>query len=133
MMPWREAYWPVRIEARFGEHSGVGWNAFSNIAPSCARRSMCGVFMYGWPEAPVSSKRRSSIRMTMRLGFLATMVSFLAGTAVGSTAYRIRHLAQGEAQATTRSGDGHREPRLAAIGLVDDQAPGEERRASATA
>jgi hypothetical protein len=24
MMPWRLAYWPVRIEARLGEHSGVG-------------------------------------------------------------------------------------------------------------
>ena len=32
---------------------------------------MCGVFMYGWPEALVSSKRRSSIRITIRLGFLA--------------------------------------------------------------
>src|SRR5262245_4644660 len=72
MMPWRLAYWPVRIEARLGEHSGVVWNAFTHCAPSCARRSMCGVFMYGCPEAPVSSKRRSSIRMTSRLGFIAT-------------------------------------------------------------
>jgi hypothetical protein len=43
MMPWREAYWPVRIEARFGEHSGVVWKAFSKSAPSRARRSMFGV------------------------------------------------------------------------------------------
>ena len=27
MMPWRLAYWPVRIEARLGEQSGVVWNA----------------------------------------------------------------------------------------------------------
>ena len=34
MMPWRLAYWPVRIEARLGEQSGVVWNAALNIAPS---------------------------------------------------------------------------------------------------
>ena len=45
MMPWRDAYCPVTMQARFGEHSGVVWNAFANIAPSCARRSMFGVFM----------------------------------------------------------------------------------------
>src|SRR6185503_9745193 len=72
MMPWRLAYWPVRIDARLGEHSGVVWKAFANCAPSCASRSMCGVFMYGCPEAPVSSKRRSSMRMTRRLGFMAS-------------------------------------------------------------
>ena len=27
MMPWRLAYWPVRIEARLGEQSGVVWKA----------------------------------------------------------------------------------------------------------
>ena len=69
----REEYCPVRIEARFGEHSGVVWKALRNVAPSAARRSMCGVFMYGWPEAPVSSKRRSSIRMTMRFGLAGRM------------------------------------------------------------
>src|SRR5512146_297150 len=74
MMPWREAYWPVRIEARLGEQSGVVWNALSNWAPSRARRSMCGVFMYGCPEAPVSSKRRSSTRITIRLGFISSSV-----------------------------------------------------------
>ena len=31
---------------------------------------MFGVFMYGCPDAPVSSKRRSSTRMTIRLGFI---------------------------------------------------------------
>src|SRR4051812_22745837 len=31
-------------------------------------RSMCGVFMYGWPPALNSSKRRSSIRMTRMFG-----------------------------------------------------------------
>jgi hypothetical protein len=67
--PWRLAYWPVMIEARFGEQIGVVWNARSKSAPSAARRSMFGVFMYGWPPAPNSSKRRSSIRMTTRLGF----------------------------------------------------------------
>src|SRR5262245_56027130 len=72
MMPWRLAYWPVRIEARFGEQIGVVWKARSNSAPSRARRSMCGVFMYGWPPAPNSSKRRSSIRMTRKFGLLGT-------------------------------------------------------------
>ena len=55
MMPWRLAYWPVRIDARLGEQIGVVWNARSNSAPSCAMRSMCGVFMYGCPPAPNSS------------------------------------------------------------------------------
>ena len=36
MMPCRLAYWPVRIEARFGEHSGVVWNA---LAPELWRRT----------------------------------------------------------------------------------------------
>src|SRR5574341_1078691 len=31
---------------------------------------MFGVLMYGCPEAPVSSKRRSSIRMPIRFGFI---------------------------------------------------------------
>jgi hypothetical protein len=31
---------------------------------------MCGVLMYGCPEAPVSSKRRSSMRITIKLGFM---------------------------------------------------------------
>jgi len=44
MMPCREAYCPVRMQARFGEHSGVVWNAFANCAPSRASRSMFGVF-----------------------------------------------------------------------------------------
>jgi hypothetical protein len=34
MIPCRLAYWPVRIEARFGEQIGVGWNARVNVAPS---------------------------------------------------------------------------------------------------
>ena len=34
---------------------------------------MCGVFRYGWPDAPVSSKRRSSTRITIRLGFTALL------------------------------------------------------------
>jgi hypothetical protein len=45
MMPCRLAYWPVRIDARLGEQIGVVWNARSKSAPSCAIRSMCGVFM----------------------------------------------------------------------------------------
>src|SRR5690349_16041573 len=69
MTPWRLAYWPVRIEARFGEQIGVVWKARSNRAPSRASRSMCGVFMYGWPPAP---KRRSSIRMTRKFGLVRT-------------------------------------------------------------
>src|SRR5687767_3156768 len=72
MMPWRLAYWPVRIEARFGEQIGVVWNARSNSAPSRASRSMLGVFMYGWPPAPNSSKRRSSISTTRKLGLVGT-------------------------------------------------------------
>src|ERR1051326_9617692 len=71
MMPWRLPYWPRGVETRLGEHSGVVWNAFRNCAPSCARRSMLGVFMYGCPDALVSSKRRSSMRMTRRFGFIA--------------------------------------------------------------
>jgi hypothetical protein len=55
MIPWRLAYCPVMIDARFGEQIGVVWNARSKSAPSCAIRSMCGVFMYGWPPAPNSS------------------------------------------------------------------------------
>jgi hypothetical protein len=43
------------IDARLGEQIGVVWNARSKIAPSCAMRSTCGVFMYGWPPAPNSS------------------------------------------------------------------------------
>ena len=38
-----------------GEQIDVVWKARSNVAPSCASRSMCGVFMYGWPPAPNSS------------------------------------------------------------------------------
>src|SRR5215213_6591505 len=68
--PCRLAYCPVTIEARFGEQIGVVWNARSNSAPSRASRSICGVFMYGWPPAPNSSKRRSSISTTRKLGFL---------------------------------------------------------------
>src|SRR5262245_33288370 len=67
MIPWRLAYWPVRIEARFGEQSGVGWKARVKTAPSRASRSMCGVRRYGWPPAPNSSNRRSSTRITTRL------------------------------------------------------------------
>src|SRR5688572_23378746 len=70
MMPWRLAYWPVTIEARFGEQIGVVWKARSNSAPSRASRSMCGVFMYGWPPAPNSSKRRSSTSTTRKFGRL---------------------------------------------------------------
>ena len=47
MIPCRLAYWPVTIDARFGEQIGVVWNARSNSAPSCASRSMFGVRMYG--------------------------------------------------------------------------------------
>ncbi len=68
MIPWRLAYWPVRIEARFGEQIGVGWNARVQFAPSRAMRSTLGVFMYGCPPAPNSSKRRSSIRITRKFG-----------------------------------------------------------------
>src|SRR6266545_3056712 len=35
-------------------------------------RSMFGVFMYGWPPAPNSSKRRSSIRITRKFGLRGT-------------------------------------------------------------
>jgi hypothetical protein len=45
MMPWRLAYWPVTMDARFGEQSGVVWNARRHIAPSRARRSTWGVRM----------------------------------------------------------------------------------------
>src|SRR5512134_2986998 len=82
MMPWRLAYWPVRMEARLGEQIGVVWKARSKIAPSRAMRSMCGVFMYGWPPAPNSSKRRSSIRMMRKLGRLAMLK--LIGADAGS-------------------------------------------------
>jgi len=34
MMPWRLAYWPVRIDARLGEQIGVVWNARSKRTPS---------------------------------------------------------------------------------------------------
>src|ERR1051326_4169098 len=71
MMPWRLADWPVRVEARVGGQRGGGGDAFRNCAPSCARRSMFGGFMYGCPDALVSSKRRSSMRMTRRFGFIA--------------------------------------------------------------
>src|SRR5688572_21292617 len=77
MMPWRLAYCPVTIDARLGEPIEVVWNARSKSAPSCAIRSMCGVFMYGCPPAPNSSKRRSSIKITSRLGLRATLVSLV--------------------------------------------------------
>jgi hypothetical protein len=43
MMPWRLAYWPVTMDARLGEQSGVVWNALRHIAPSRASRSTWGV------------------------------------------------------------------------------------------
>src|SRR4051812_35094288 len=55
-------------QARLGEQSGVVAKAFLKIAPSLARRSMCGVFTKGWPRQPSSSKRRSSMRMKTMLG-----------------------------------------------------------------
>jgi len=36
-------YWPVKIEARLGEHSDVLTNAFTRCAPSLAIRSIVGV------------------------------------------------------------------------------------------
>jgi hypothetical protein len=65
----------VMIEARLGEQSGVVWKADVNIAPSWPMRSICGVFMKGWPQIPSSSNLRSSIKTTMKFGFflLATM------------------------------------------------------------
>src|ERR1051325_2314957 len=78
MMPWRLPDAPLRSEARVGAARGVVWNAFRNCAPSCARRSMLGVFMYGCPDALVSSKRRSSMRMTRRFGFLALSLRLVA-------------------------------------------------------
>jgi hypothetical protein len=45
MIPWRLAYWPVKIEARFGEQIGVVWKARSKSTPSAANLSMCGVLI----------------------------------------------------------------------------------------
>ena len=42
-MPCRCAYWPVRIDARLGEHSAVVTNAFGTCAPRSAIRSRFGV------------------------------------------------------------------------------------------
>ena len=66
MMPLVCGYWPVRKLARLGEQSGVVANAFVNLAPSRASRSMCGVSMNGWPATRISSQRMSSTStMTM--------------------------------------------------------------------
>jgi hypothetical protein len=43
MIPCREGYCPVRIQARFGEQRGTAWNAFVKYAPCWARASMWGV------------------------------------------------------------------------------------------
>ena len=56
---------------------------------------MCGVFMYGWPEALVSSKRRSSIRITIRLGFLAMVADRARSRGTGQTRAREGWLAPG--------------------------------------
>src|SRR5688572_2691644 len=68
MMPLVCAYCPVRKLARLGEQSGVVANAFVNLAPSRASRSMCGVSMNGWPTLRISSQRMSSTSTTTMLG-----------------------------------------------------------------
>ena len=87
MMPWRLAYWPVMIEARLGEQSGVVWNADVNIAPSWPMRSMCGVFMKGWPQMPSSSNLRSSIRTTRKFGLRFFAMIGLLSTPRAETLY----------------------------------------------
>ncbi len=57
---WRCAYWPVRIDARLGEHRAVVTNAFGSLTPRLARASMFGVSSQGCPALPIMSKRRSS-------------------------------------------------------------------------
>ena len=67
-MPWRRGVLSGQDRRPVRRAEGRGVKRVLERAPSVARRSMCGVFMYGWPVMPVSSNRRSSIRMTMRFG-----------------------------------------------------------------
>src|SRR5262245_63182196 len=77
-MPWLCAYWPVRMEAREGQHSGVVEKVLVNVSPlptiSARRIGM---------RSMESTSRSSAIRMTMLGRQVGVAVGCGAGAVVG--------------------------------------------------
>src|SRR5579872_17839 len=59
-------------EAREIQQIAVVTNAFLNVTPSEANRSMCGVLTNGCPEKPRQSARKSSASSTIKFGRLGS-------------------------------------------------------------
>src|ERR1051325_11219113 len=68
MMPWRDTYSPVKIDARLSAQIGVVTYAFRNSTPFWAMASSVGVLTIGFPTALSASQRMSSASRKMMFG-----------------------------------------------------------------